>query len=149
MADLASLPLRSGTFDAVLNAVTLEHVREPATVVAEMARVLKPGGALLMIVPQDWEVHQEPNDYFRYTRYGVRYLLDGAGFTSVRVLAVGGYFRLLSRRLLNGLQFFRGWRFIPAALLLGPPALILPAFDRLDRERNFTLGYICTARRRS
>jgi SAM-dependent methyltransferase len=149
MTDLAALPFRPASFDAVLNAVTLEHVREPGTVVAEFARVLKPGGSLLLIVPQDWEVHQEPHDYYRYTRYGVRYLLDRAGFTSVRVLAVGGFFRLLSRRLLNALTFFRGVWFVPAALVLAPPALILPAFDRLDRERNFTLGYICTARRRS
>jgi hypothetical protein len=56
---------------------------------------------------------------------------------------------LLARRMLNGLQFFTGgarWLcFLPAALLLGPPALLLPFLDFLDRERNFTLGYICTA----
>ena len=66
--------------------------------------------------------------------------------------AAGGYFRLLARRLLNGLQFFTGglrwlW-FIPAAMLVVPPALILPFLDFLDRDRNFTVGYICTARKR-
>ncbi len=67
--------------------------------------------------------------------------------------AAGGYFRLLARRLLNGLQFFTGgvrWLcFIPAAILLVPPALILPFLDSLDRDRNFTVGYICTARNRA
>ncbi len=149
IADLSALPFPNASFDAVLNIVTLEHVREPLRVLSELARVLKPGGSLLLVAPQEWEVHQAPHDYFRYTRYGIRYLLDRAGFGSVRVLAAGGFFRVLSRRLLNALAFFRGARFIPAALLLAPPALILPAFDRLDRERNFTLGYICTARRLS
>lgn len=149
ITDLAALPFPNGSFDAVLNVVTLEHVREPLSVVSELARVLKPGGSLLMVVPQEWEVHQAPHDYFRYTRYGIRYLLDRAGFGSVRVLAAGGFFRVLSRRLFNALAFFRGGWFIAAALFLAPPALILPAFDRLDRERNFTLGYICTARRLS
>ena len=37
--------------------------------------------------------------------------------------------------------------FVPAAILLVPPALILPFLDFLDRDRNFTLGYICTARK--
>jgi hypothetical protein len=64
----------------------------------------------------------------------------------------GGYFRLVARRLLNGLQFFSGgarWvLFVPAAMLLIPPALVLPWFDFLDRDRNFTLGYLCTARRK-
>jgi hypothetical protein len=64
---------------------------------------------------------------------------------------VGGYFRLLARRLLNGLQFFSGgWRwlwFLPAALMLVPAALVLPWLDFLDKDRKFTLGYICTARK--
>ena len=64
------------------------------------------------------------------------------------MLAAGGYFRLLSRRLLSGLRFFHGIWNVPAALLLAPPALLLPALDFLDRDRNFTLGYLCTARKR-
>jgi hypothetical protein len=124
-------------------------VSEPGRVLREIARVLAPGGSLLLIVPQEWEVHQAPHDYYRYTRYGVRYLLGQAGFTDVHVYPCGGYFRLLSRRLLSGLQFFRGAWILPAALLLAPPALLLPLLDSLDRDRNFTLGYICTARKPS
>ncbi len=149
VANLDSLPFPSAAFDACLNVVTLEHLREPARAVAEMTRTLRPGGRLLLIVPQDWEVHQAPHDYFRYTRYGIRHLLETAGFGEIHVFAVGGYFRLMSRRLLNGLQFFRGAWFPLAALLVVPPALLLPAFDRLDHSRDFTLGYICTARKPS
>jgi len=147
IGDLLRLPFQAGAFDACLNVVTLEHVREPGCVVQEMARILKPGGRLLLVAPQEWELHQAPHDYFRFTRYGIRYLLEKAGFIRIQVLPVGGYFRLLARRLLNGLKFFRGIRFLPAALLLAPPALVLPWFDRLDRERSFTLGYVCTARK--
>lgn len=149
IADLAALPFPAHTFDAALNVVTLEHVREPLAVLREIARVMRPGARLLLVVPQEWEIHQPPHDYFRYTRYGVRYLLECAGFGSVRVLPAGGFFRLLSRRLLNALGFFHGIWFVLAAVFVAPPALVLPLFDRLDRERNFTLGYICTARRLS
>jgi len=151
VADLTHLPFANGAFGACLNIVTLEHVREPACVVAEMARVLEPGGRLLLIVPHEWEVHQAPHDFYRYTRHGVEHLLRKAGFADFEIQPVGGYFRLLARRLLNGLQFFSGgprWLlFAPAALVLAPPALILPALDFLDRERNFTLGYVCVARK--
>lgn len=147
IGDLASLPFRSDSFDACLNVVTLEHVREPARAMAEMARALAPGGRLLLVAPQDWEIHQPPHDYFRFTRYGLRHLLESAGFVAVHVHPVGGFFRLLARRLLNGLQYFRGLWFALAVLALAPPALILPWFDRLDRDRNFTLGYLCTARK--
>ena len=82
----------------------------------------------------------------------MQYLLEKAGFDAIEIRAVGGYFRLVARRLLNGLQFFTGgarWLgFVPAAMILVPPALILPLLDALDRERNFTAGYICTARKR-
>jgi SAM-dependent methyltransferase len=153
IADLTRLPFPSASFDAAINIVTLEHVREPASVLCEIARTLAPAARLLAIVPHEWEVHQAPHDYFRYTRHGMAYLLERAGLVEVEILPVGGYFRLLSRRLLNGLQFFSGglrWLgFIPAALLLVPPALLIPSLDFLDRDRNFTLGYICIARKPS
>ncbi len=152
VADLTALPFRAGTFQAALNIVTIEHLPEPGCALAELARTLKPGGLLLIAAPHEWEVHQAPHDYFRYTRHGLTYLLEKAGLEPVSVRACGGYFQLLARRLLNGLQFFSGgvrWvLFIPAALLLVPPALILPWLDFLDRNKNFTLGYICTARKR-
>jgi SAM-dependent methyltransferase len=117
----------------------------------EIGRTLKPGGRVLLAIPQDWEVHQAPHDYFRYTRYGIEHLLRQAGLRVLRMEPAGGYFRLLSRRLLNGIQFFKGgWRwllFLPAAACLGPPALLLPLFEPLDPDKNFTLGYICEAQR--
>jgi len=151
VADLAALPFSAGLFDATIHIVTLEHVPEPGCVVRELARTLAPSGTLLLIAPHEWEVHQAPHDYFRYTRYGLQYLLAKAGFANIEIEPVGGYFRLLSRRLLNGLQFFSGgvkWLcFLPAAIFLVPPALVLPFLDFLDRDRNFTLGYICIARK--
>ncbi len=151
LADLSALPFSPAAFDAALNIVTLEHLREPAAALREVARTLRVGAPLLLVAPHEWEVHQAPHDYFRYTRYGLAHLLEQAGFVSIHIAPVGGYFRLLARRLLNGLQFFSGgprWiLFLPAAGALVPPAMILPFFDFLDRERNFTLGYICTAKR--
>jgi SAM-dependent methyltransferase len=147
VGDLAALPFRSGVFDAALNIVTLEHVREPARVVQEIARVLKPHGRLLIAAPHQWEEHQEPHDYYRYTRYGLRYLLERAGFEGIEVEPVGGIFRMLSRRLLNALQFFPGPSMYLAALFLAPPALVLPWLEPLDRRKHFTLGYICRARK--
>jgi SAM-dependent methyltransferase len=142
LGDLSSLPFPDGVFDAVLNIVTLEHVREPARVMSELARVLKPGGRLLLVVPHAWEVHQHPHDYFRYTRYGVELLAEGAGLRVVRLEAGGGYFRLLSRRLLSGAQYFPvpiGWLWLAAVAV---PALVLPLLEGLDQRRDFTLGYL-------
>jgi SAM-dependent methyltransferase len=149
LADLTALPFPDDCFDAVINIVTLEHVREPGAVLRELARSLKPGGALLLIVPHEWEEHQIPHDFYRYTRYGVRHLLEDNGFDVHDIQPVGGFFRLLSRRLLNALQFFPGPLMLFAAIFFAPPALLMPLFDGLDRERRFTLGFICVAYKRS
>jgi len=149
IGNLEAIPFATGSFDACLNIVTLEHVVRPRRVVCEMARTLKPGGKLLIIAPFEWEEHQQPHDYFRYTRFGLGLLLKEAGLTEIVVTPVGGFFRLLSRRLFNGLRFFPGPLVFLAALFFVPPALILPMFEPLDRERNFTLGYICSARKPS
>lgn len=153
IADLTALPFQTGAFDAAVHIVTIEHLREPGCALREMARTLAPGGMLLLAAPHEWEVHQAPHDYFRFTRYGLQHLLEKAGLEIRELRPAGGYFRLLARRLLNGLQFFSGgarWLlFLPAALILVPPALILPLLDGLDRDRNFTLGYICLAQKRN
>ena len=149
LGDLTALPFRDCLFDAALNIVTLEHVRDPARVLRELARTLAPAARLLLIVPHEWEEHQQPHDYFRYTRYGVEYLLRQAGFEGLDIRPVGGFFRLLSRRLLNALQFFPGPLMFAAAIFFVPPALLLPMLEPLDRRQNFTLGYICYARKPS
>jgi SAM-dependent methyltransferase len=147
VGDLSILPFRDGTFDACLSVVTLEHVKDPALVVREMARTLAPGGRLLLIVPFEWEEHQQPHDYFRFTRFSLAYLLKQAGLDVSEIRPVGGFFRMLARRMLYALQFFPGPTIFIGAIFFVPPALLLPLLEPLDRRQNFTLGYICFARK--
>lgn len=146
--DIHALPFRDGAFDAVVNVSVLEHLQEPSQAIAEFARVLRPGGQLILSTVQCWEIHQSPNDFFRFTRYGLEYLFRKAGLQSHRIEALGGYFWLLSFRLLNILSFFqRGWRWGIFVLLVPLFGFLLPVLlyylDPLDRERNYTLGYFC------
>ena len=149
--DVCELPFRDGVFDAVVNIQVLEHIQEPRVCVEEMARVLKPGGQLILTTVQDWEIHQHPNDFFRYTRYGLEYLFAKAGLKS-RVEALGGLFWNISFRLMAMLGFFqKGWRWILFILFAPFLVLIVPAvcyaLDPLDRRRDYTLGYFCWCRK--
>ena len=76
---LEALPFSSAVFDGLLNIVVLEHVEKPESVLQEMARVLKPRGRIFLVAPLCWELHQIPEDYFRFTEYGLRSLLARAG----------------------------------------------------------------------
>lgn len=147
LADLARLPFRDSSFDAALNIVTLEHLPNPAAALAEIARVLRPAAPLLLVAPHEWEVHQAPHDYFRYTRHGLEHLLSDAGFSHLEIAPIGGFWRLLARRLLNAVQLSPLFLKPLTLLVFGPLALLAAALDPLDHDRNFTLGYQCLARK--
>lgn len=74
------LPFPDASFDSVLTTEVLEHIFNPDEALAELARVLRPGGRMLLTCPFAWELHEEPHDYARYTPHALRALLDRAGF---------------------------------------------------------------------
>ncbi|MDB6128740.1 MAG: methylase [Verrucomicrobia bacterium] len=76
-------PLPDSRFDGVLCSQVLEHVFTPAEFLAEIHRVLRPGGCLVLTVPLAWDEHEQPQDYARYTSFGLRALLERAGFEVV------------------------------------------------------------------
>jgi len=89
------VPLRDGAADCVLSTQVIEHVPRPFEVVAEAARLLKPGGSLLLSAPQAQWLHEEPHDYFRYTKYGLMELARTAGLTPLSVVPFGGAIALI------------------------------------------------------
>lgn len=75
VADLFDLPFADNSVDAVINEYVLEHVPNPAAIVKETHRVLKPGGQLYLTVPFVASFHSSPEDYYRWTKQGLRQLL--------------------------------------------------------------------------
>ena len=73
------LPFADGCADTVLSLEVLEHLPDPDRCVAELARVLKPGGTLLLTVPFCTPLHALPFDFYRYTAAGIRALLERHG----------------------------------------------------------------------
>ena len=73
-------PFRDGEMDVVVCNQVLEHVFNPDDFMREIARVLKPGGGLLLTVPFLWDEHEQPYDYARYSSFGLRALVERNGF---------------------------------------------------------------------
>jgi SAM-dependent methyltransferase len=80
LADDGSVPVESGTFDAVLSTQVLEHVSDPALYIAECYRVLRPGGRLLLSTHGVFVYHPDPVDFWRWTCAGLRREVERAGF---------------------------------------------------------------------
>lgn len=77
------IPFENATFDTIIISQVLEHVFEPDAFLKELHRVLRPKGGVLVTVPFVWDEHEQPVDYARYTSFGLKYLLEGHGFTII------------------------------------------------------------------
>lgn len=76
VGDLRTIPLANETVDTLICIQVLEHVPEPWTVIGEFNRIMKKGASLFLTLPHSVPIHQEPYDFYRYTKYGVQYLLQ-------------------------------------------------------------------------
>src|SRR5690606_33616992 len=63
-----AVPAADGSFDSVLCSAVLEHLNEPGAALSECLRVLRPGGYAVYTVPFIWHLHEEPQDFFRFTK---------------------------------------------------------------------------------
>lgn len=88
--DGKAIPLADASIDCAMMTEVLEHCPQPAMVLAEVCRVLKPGGFLFLTVPVIWPMHDIPYDEFRYTPFALHRLLGEAGFPEPRIAATGG-----------------------------------------------------------
>jgi SAM-dependent methyltransferase len=91
VGDVMAMPCADASYDAIICLAVLEHVSKPWLAAAEMHRVLKPGGKLLVYVPFLYPYHAMPGyygDYFRYTEEGIRSLFDA--FSSIEAAPVRG-----------------------------------------------------------
>jgi len=68
----------ANTFDAVISIAVFEHLLMPWKVAIEMNRVMKTGAIGFIWAPQTWTVHEEPWDYFRFSKHSWRALFNAA-----------------------------------------------------------------------
>lgn len=83
------LPVDSSSYDGVLLINVLEHIFNYQQLLAESARVLKPGGKIVVVVPFSFPVHPSPRDYWRFTGEALKKLLVDLGFQNIAITSLG------------------------------------------------------------
>ena len=145
--DAQSLPVQNNSIDHALLLDVLEHLPDPHRSLAELHRVLKPGGSLTIQVPFLYPLHDEPLDFHRWTRHGLRQAAVRHGYNVEVELAIG---HPLESAALNAniaisktvLNWARSWNPLALTGLLLPFAVLITnigawGFARLGQEDDF------------
>jgi SAM-dependent methyltransferase len=150
VGDISSMPqVPDERYDTIVCHHVLEHVRHPWRVVAELYRVLKPGGTIILSVPHLSRRHELPHDYFRFTQEGLVALLEDAGYVRIAMYPYGGILSFIHHQT----------SFLVPGVLLGIPILgsiaivinasmswLLSKLDTaLDRRSLMPLGILAVA----
>lgn len=151
------LPFADNVFDVVLCTEVLEHIPEPQKTLSEFFRVLKPTGHVILSVPFIYQMHEQPYDFFRYTYYGLRYLLEKSGFLIIsceargEILAVNIYFlekfveRIISKIFGSAFSKKINFRILDRIYLYFMRRKI---FHLEGSWTNYTLGYTVIAQKK-
>jgi ubiquinone/menaquinone biosynthesis C-methylase UbiE len=155
VSDITHIPADNDAFDAILCTEVLEHLPEPTAAIAEFARLLKPGGRLLLTAPLGSRIHQAPF-YFcsGFSPYWYRHVLPRHGFSVESIEANYGFFSHVAQENRHLAYLIRPRIQTPtlqAAILTALWALVvLPLFilslaaeylDTLGLDASDTVGY--------
>lgn len=141
--DLQGLPLEDGVADGVVALDVIEHVKDDVAAMREIARILKPGGLLILSAPAYrmlWSGHDVAlHHYRRYTRERLRKLAEGAGLRPKKLTyAVFFLFPLVALLRLVGNMVRRE----PRANLWWPGGLGNRVLTWLMRRENALIEYM-------
>ena len=150
LAHIYEIPVDNETFDSATCTAALEHLKEPEQALRKCHRVLKPASVLNNSVPFFWRLHEEPRDFYRYSKYSHKYIIEAIGFEIVELKAFFGFWvTFVQISVYNIYRFRRGSiRYFP----------IIPVFrfaiqgvsyvlDRIDKNEQWTWMYTVVTRK--
>ena len=149
LANGEALPFARDTFDLVISSQVLEYVSNPFMFVAEIHRVLKPGGRLLLSAPAIYPIDSD-SDRWRFLPAGLKSATRA--FSNVEIAAEGGSAAGLLRTCnvwLNAFAHYRAIRFLLSLTLFPLFNGLAVLFDdsRIIRSGAFSANYSLWAKK--
>jgi len=150
------IPLEMESFDTILSTQAIEHIEDYQGMLNEAYRLLKPNGYFILSGPMYWYLHEEPYDFFRFTKHGFKYVLEKAGFEVCEIVSNGGAWATLGQVLNHTFEFrnpnankvSKGIKYLFGKLKLY--VLVNKVFSYLD-AKDFntvnTMNYVVVARK--
>ncbi len=89
--DIFDARIKNESFDTILCTQVLEHVADPEKLLKKAYQILKPNGVIILTAPLISALHEQPNDYFRFTKFGLIYILEKAGFKIKHIREEGNW----------------------------------------------------------
>jgi SAM-dependent methyltransferase len=134
--------------DTVLCTVVMEHLERPQDAMNEMYRILKPGGYIILSAPLFWHLHEEPRDFYRYTKYGLNHLFNTAGFETVEIKPLSGFIVTFSQELVYFLdKLNRSILRYPTEMLQSLIQAMAFWLNHWDKSYRFTWAYLAIAKK--
>lgn len=158
ISEATNIPLPDASFDTVFSTQTLEHVAEHQKLLNEAFRLLKPGGHIIVSAPLYWHLHEEPYDFFRFTKYGFEHIFEKAGFKTVEILSNGGLWATTGQVIIHSLMLPNKFKKSPwyvrvfkkTFVFLRFPRIINWIFSWLDKKDYNpvnTMNYVVVGRK--
>lgn len=143
------IPLGDSSIDSVICTQVFEHLKYPQRSAQELHRILKSGGILLITAPQVNELHEEPNDFYRYTKFGLIELFESCGFKTVIYEQRGGFFTTIAqiriRYLIDKFKLYKrpliGRITGKFLAIYGKIMMWLDILDKSNANKKHTLGW--------
>jgi len=154
-ADVANTGLETESFDVVLSTQVLEHIPNPKKLITESKRLLKKDGICIMTIPFVWQLHSEPFDFHRFTKYGIKELFENNSFDILELFPLEGAYATLKQTKIISLylhfetnnkviELYRRIRNLLCIPLLNYLAL---KFDRVFYNDKLCLNYLVIAKK--
>ena len=147
-----NIPAENNSFDTILCTAVLEHLEEPDKAIKEANRVLKKKGYAVYTVPLFWHLHEEPRDFYRYTKYGLKYLFEKNGFEIVKLKPLSGFWVTFGQEMVYYFWRFRKggklnplWWIIPVIGMF--IQIICYLLSKVDYSERFTWAYLVVAKK--
>jgi SAM-dependent methyltransferase len=148
IAGAYDIPLPDENADTLLLTSVLEHLEEPERGIAEAFRLLKPGGHVILTAPFIWWIHEAPRDFFRYSPFGLRHLLEEAGFEVVEVQPLAGAWTTFSLELSYALRRYQKGLARPVVdSVMRVAQWAGGRWDKVDFQPRFSWSHLAIARR--